>query len=42
MVGGGRSSGKKQSSVRIFKQTLEMINLLTGQNPLEVLFEAIV
>ena len=29
-------------AVRIFKQCLEMINLLTGQNPLDVLFEAIV
>jgi small subunit ribosomal protein S5e len=42
MVGGGRQSGKKQAAIRIFKQALEMINLLTGQNPLEVLFEAIV
>ena len=29
-------------AVRIFRQTLEIIHLLTGQNPLEVLFEAIV
>ena len=28
-------------AVRTFKQTLEIIHLLTGQNPLEVLFEAI-
>merc|ERR1712087_412089 len=29
-------------AVRIFRQTLEMIHLLTGQNPLSILFEAIV
>jgi small subunit ribosomal protein S5e len=29
-------------AVRIFRQALDIINLLTGQNPLEVLFEAIV
>ena len=29
-------------AVRTFKQALEIIHLLTGQNPLEVLFEAIV
>merc|ERR1711990_359049 len=42
MVGNHRQNGKKQQAVRIFKQTLEIIHLLTGQNPLEVLFEAIV
>jgi len=42
MVGGGRQNGKKQMAVRLFKQALEIVNLLTGQNPLEVLFEAIV
>ena len=41
MVGGHRQNGKKQQAVRLFKQTLEIIHLLTGQNPLEVLFEAI-
>ena len=29
-------------AVRIFRQALEIIHLLTGSNPLEVLFEAIV
>ena len=29
-------------AVRIFRQTLEMIHLLTGENPLSILFEAIV
>lgn len=42
MVGYGRVNGKKQMAVRHFKQTLEIIHLLTGSNPLEVLFEAIV
>merc|ERR1711915_404917 len=42
MVGSGRQNGKKQMAVRIFKQALEIIHLLTGQNPLEILFEAIV
>lgn len=42
MVGYGRTNGKKQMAVRHFKQTLEIIHLLTGENPLVVLFEAIV
>ena len=42
MVGNHRQNGKKQMAVRIFRQTLEIVHLLTGQNPLEVLFEAIV
>jgi small subunit ribosomal protein S5e len=42
MIGMARQNGKKQMAVRIFKQTLEIIHLLTGQNPLSVLFEAIV
>ena len=42
MVGFHRQNGKKQIAVRIFKQTLEIIHLLAGKNPLEVLFEAIV
>merc|ERR1712118_489331 len=42
MVGNYRQNGKKQIAVRIFRQTLEIVHLLTGQNPLEVLFEAIV
>lgn len=42
MVGYGRVNGKKQMAIRHFKQVLEIIHLLTGNNPLEVLFEAIV
>jgi len=42
MVGMHRQNGKKQMAVRIFRQALEIVHLLTGKNPLEVLFEAIV
>ena len=42
MVGLHRQNGKKQMAVRIFRQTLEIVHLLTGSNPLEILFEAIV
>merc|ERR1712166_1007035 len=42
MIGMARQNGKKQQAVRIFQTTLEIIHLLTGQNPLEILFEAIV
>merc|ERR1719231_1420389 len=42
MVGDGRTNGKKQMAVRIFRQTLEIIHLLTDKNPLEVLFHAII
>merc|ERR1711935_381276 len=42
MVGMHRQNGKKQTAVRIFRQSLEIVHLLTGQNPLEILFEAIV
>merc|ERR1719487_407249 len=42
MVGKGTTNGKKQKAVRTFKQTLEIIHLLTDKNPLEILFEAIV
>jgi len=42
MVGYGRVNGKKQMAVRHFRQTLEIIHLLTGENPLKVLFDAIV
>ena len=42
MVGMKRQNGKKQQAVRIFRSVLEIVHLLTGKNPLEVLFEAIV
>jgi small subunit ribosomal protein S5e len=37
----GRNSGKKQMAVRIVKQALEIIHLLTGENPLQILVDAI-
>jgi small subunit ribosomal protein S5e len=30
----GRNNGKKQLSLRVVKQALEIIHLLTGENPL--------
>ena len=42
MVGMKRQNGKKQQAVRILRSVLEIVHLLTGKNPLEVLFEAIV
>merc|ERR1711893_251119 len=41
MTAGGRNNGKKQMAVRIVKQTLELIHLLTGENPIQVLVTAI-
>lgn len=37
----GRNSGKKQMAVRIVKQALELVALQTGENPLQVLIDAI-
>ena len=37
----GRNNGKKQLAVRIVKQALELIHLQTGENPLQVLIDAI-
>ena len=41
MTSGGRNNGKKQMAVRIVKQTMELIHLLTGKNPVQVLVDAI-
>lgn len=38
----GRNNGKKLKAVRIVKHTLEIINVITGQNPLQVVVDAIV
>ena len=40
MVSGGRNNGKKQMAMRIVKQVFELIHLLTGHNPLQVLVDA--
>lgn len=37
----GRNNGKKQMAIRIVKQTFEIIHLLTGENPIKVLVDAI-
>lgn len=37
----GRNSGKKQLAVRIVKQALELIHLQTGENPLQIIIDAI-
>ena len=41
MVGNKRQNGKKQIAVRTVKQTMELIHLLTGKNPIQILMEAI-
>ncbi|XP_059885693.1 small ribosomal subunit protein uS7-like isoform X2 [Delphinus delphis] len=38
----GRNNGKKLMTVRIVKHAFEIIHLLTGQNPLQVLVNAII
>ena len=40
MVAGHRSNGKKQLALQTVKQTFELIHLLTGKNPIQVLVEA--
>ena len=37
----GRNNGKKQLAVRIVKQALELIHHTTGENPLQILIDAI-
>lgn len=41
MTSGGRNNGKKQMAVRIVKQALELIHLLTGLNPIQIIVSAI-
>jgi small subunit ribosomal protein S5e len=41
MVAGARNNGKKQRAVRTVAQTMEIINLITGENPIQVLVSAI-
>ncbi|CAK4068269.1 unnamed protein product [Aphanomyces euteiches] len=38
----GRNSGKKLMATRILRHTLEIIHLLTDQNPLQVLVDAVI
>jgi len=37
----GRNNGKKLLAIRIVRQALEIIHLMTGKNPLQVLVEAV-
>ena len=37
----GRNTGKKTMAIRIVKHALEIIHLMTGRNPVEVLIDAI-
>jgi len=37
----GRNNGKKQLAVRAVKQALEIVHLVTGENPLQVLIDAL-
>lgn len=41
MTSGHRNNGKKQMAVKIMKQTMELIHLLTGENPIQVMVDAI-
>lgn len=38
----GRNNGKKLMAVRIVKHTLEIIHLLSGENPVQVLVNAVI
>ena len=38
----GRNNGKKLMTMRIVQSTLEIINLLTGENPVQILVDAVV
>ncbi|QPG74160.1 ribosomal protein S5 [Brettanomyces nanus] len=42
MMMNGRNNGKKLKAVRIVKHAMEIINVLTDQNPLQVIVDAIV
>ena len=41
MMRKGRNNGKKMQATRIVKNTLEIIHLLTGQNPIKIIVDAI-
>jgi len=38
----GRNNGKKMMAVRIIKHAFEIVHLLTDQNPIQVLVDAII
>mmetsp|Transcript_27109 Transcript_27109/g.30224 ORF Transcript_27109/g.30224 Transcript_27109/m.30224 type:complete len:198 (+) Transcript_27109:48-641(+) len=41
MMSHGRNNGKKCMAIRIVKQTLEIIHLMSGENPIQVLVVAV-
>ena len=41
MMRKGRNNGKKQQAVRIVKNALEIVHLLTGENPVKVIVDAV-
>jgi len=41
MMAHGRNTGKKLMAVRIVKHTLEIIHLITGKNPLQIVADAV-
>lgn len=38
----GRNAGKKAMAIRIIRHSLEIIHLMTGKNPLEVIIQAVI
>jgi small subunit ribosomal protein S5e len=42
MMRNGRNNGKKVMAVRIVRHTLELIHILTDQNPVQVVVDAII
>ena len=42
MMAHGRNNGKKLLTVRIIKHTFEIINLLTSENPVQILVNAVI
>ena len=38
----GRNSGKKLKAIRILKDSFDIINLITAQNPIQILIDAII
>ena len=41
MVAGSRNNGKKQRALRLTEQTMDLVGLITGKNPIQVLVDGI-
>jgi len=37
----GRNAGKKQLAVRVVKHALDIVHLLTGENPVKIIIDAV-